>query len=62
VQLLGTYTTLIIFRQSPKRGISIQRKDNPRHNSFQIHKLKGTDFGEFYIEKGIDVFLNKNVM
>jgi hypothetical protein len=25
-------------------------KDNPRHNSLQIHKLEGTNFWEFYIE------------
>ena len=27
-------------------------KDNPKHNSLQIHKLEGTDFQEFYIDKG----------
>ena len=27
-------------------------KDNPKHNSLQIHKLEGTDFREFYVDKG----------
>ena len=27
-------------------------KENPKHNSLQIHKLEGTDFWEFYIDKG----------
>ncbi len=27
-------------------------KDNPQHNSLQIHKLEGTDFREFYVDKG----------
>ena len=27
-------------------------KDNPKHNSLQIHKLEGTDFWEFYVDKG----------
>lgn len=27
-------------------------KENPKHNSLQIHKLEGTDFWEFYVDKG----------
>ena len=27
-------------------------KDNPKHRSLQIHKLEGTDFWEFYVDKG----------
>ena len=27
-------------------------KDNPKHNSLQIHKLEGTGFWEFYVDKG----------
>ena len=27
-------------------------KDNSKHNSLQIHKLEGTDFWEFYVDKG----------
>ena len=27
-------------------------KENPRHNSLQIHKLEGADFWEFYVDKG----------
>ncbi|MGQ3685678.1 MAG: type II toxin-antitoxin system YafQ family toxin [Candidatus Loosdrechtia sp.] len=30
----------------------IHIKDNPKHNSLQIHKLEGTDFWEFYVDKG----------
>lgn len=26
-------------------------KENPKHNSLQIHKLEGTDFREFYVDK-----------
>jgi len=47
------FNTIFIFPcQSLKRGISIPLKDNPGHNSFQIHKLEGTDFWEYYIDKG----------
>ncbi len=27
-------------------------KDNPKHNSLQTHKLEGTDFWEFSVDKG----------
>ena len=27
-------------------------KGNPKHNSLQMHKLEGTDFREFYVDKG----------
>ncbi|MBW7943305.1 MAG: DNA helicase, partial [Candidatus Kuenenia stuttgartiensis] len=27
-------------------------KGNPKHNSLQMHKLEGTDFWEFYVDKG----------
>ncbi len=27
-------------------------KENPKHNSLQIHKLEGTDFWKFYVDKG----------
>lgn len=27
-------------------------KENPKHNSLQIHKLEGSDFREFYVDKG----------
>lgn len=27
-------------------------KDNPKHRSLQIHRLEGTDFWEFYVDKG----------
>lgn len=27
-------------------------KENPKHRSLQIHKLQGTDFWEFYVDKG----------
>lgn len=26
--------------------------ENPKHNSLQIHRLEGTDFWEFYVDKG----------
>jgi hypothetical protein len=27
-------------------------KANPRHQSLQIHRIEGTDFLEFYVDKG----------
>ena len=27
-------------------------RENPQHPSLQIHKLEGTDFWEFYVDKG----------
>ncbi|HHT9124373.1 MAG TPA: type II toxin-antitoxin system YafQ family toxin [Candidatus Brocadiia bacterium] len=27
-------------------------KENPKHRSLQIHKLQGTNFWEFYVDKG----------
>lgn len=27
-------------------------RENPKHRSLQIHKLEGSDFWEFYIDKG----------
>ncbi len=27
-------------------------KENPKHKSLQIHRLQGTDFWEFYVDKG----------
>jgi len=27
-------------------------KENPKHKSLQIHQLEGTDFLEFYVDKG----------
>ncbi len=27
-------------------------KDNPKHRSLQIHKMEGTDYWEFYVDKG----------
>ncbi len=27
-------------------------KENPKHQSLQIHQLEGTDFWEFYVDKG----------
>ena len=26
--------------------------DNPKHPSLQIHRIEGTDFWEFYVDKG----------
>lgn len=30
----------------------IYLKENPKHNSLQIHRLEGSDFWEFYVDKG----------
>lgn len=27
-------------------------KENPKHNSLQIHRIEGSDFREFYVDKG----------
>ena len=27
-------------------------KDNPKYRSLQIHKMEGTDYWEFYVDKG----------
>ena len=27
-------------------------KENPKHRSLQIHKMEGTDYWEFYVDKG----------
>jgi mRNA-degrading endonuclease RelE of RelBE toxin-antitoxin system len=27
-------------------------KENPQHKSLQIHRIQGTDFWEFYVDKG----------
>jgi mRNA-degrading endonuclease YafQ of YafQ-DinJ toxin-antitoxin module len=34
-----------------KKQLSYLR-ENPKHKSLQIHKLEGTDFWEFYVDKG----------
>lgn len=31
---------------------SIYLKENPKHNSLQIHRPEGSDFWEFYVDKG----------
>ncbi|MBI5683383.1 MAG: hypothetical protein HZC45_09560 [Deltaproteobacteria bacterium] len=35
------------FKKQPKF-----LKENPLHKSLQIHRLEGSDFWEFYIDKG----------
>ena len=37
-------------------------KDNPKHNSLQIHKLEGTDFWEFYVDKSSFLFETSNAL
>ena len=37
-------------------------KDNPKHNSLQMHKLEGTTSGNFMLTRAIVVSLNKRVI
>lgn len=34
--------------------------DNPKHNSLQIHRIKGTSFWEVYVNKDIRVIFEQN--
>ncbi|KIL37554.1 DNA helicase [Cohnella kolymensis] len=34
--------------------------DNPKHPSLQIHRIKGTNFGEAYVNKDIRIIYEQN--